>query len=234
MISFHPASGVSNFFLVRHGETNWVGRGIAGRLPSVPLNPRGKRQAEDLAARLQGVPWDLLLSSPLQRAQETAAPLGNLRGERAALAAAFNELDWGDWTGMSFHELDSVPEWASFNAGRCHAAPPGGETMAAVAHRALTALRMLHRDGAGNVAIFTHADVIKAVVLAAHGAPFQAMHGFSVDPASVTLLQWHEHGTKLLLLNDGYSRFQCCRAGKSNCFADRAGRRLNESYKHTQ
>ena len=62
-------------FLVRHGQTDWVAKGIPGRLPDVPLNADGREQAARLAARMGHLPQRPIYSSPLERTRETAAPL---------------------------------------------------------------------------------------------------------------------------------------------------------------
>ena len=64
--------------LIRHGENDYAKRGVlAGRLPGVHLNENGRLQAEQLAEALCGLPIRAIYSSPLERAMETAEPLGS-------------------------------------------------------------------------------------------------------------------------------------------------------------
>jgi probable phosphoglycerate mutase len=75
---------MGTFLLIRHAENDFVGSGrIAGRMPGVHLNVKGREQAEQLAARLAGAGIDRIFSSPLQRALETAAPLAARLGLQA-------------------------------------------------------------------------------------------------------------------------------------------------------
>ena len=61
-------------FLIRHGENDYTKKGkLAGHLPNVHLNKRGRKQAEELAEALKDLPLKAVYSSPLERAQETAA-----------------------------------------------------------------------------------------------------------------------------------------------------------------
>ena len=65
-------------FLIRHGENEWTERGaLAGRTPSVPLNEKGKEQAQQIAERLKAQPITAVYSSPLLRCLETAQPLAS-------------------------------------------------------------------------------------------------------------------------------------------------------------
>src|SRR4051812_23471926 len=70
----------TTIFLVRHGQTDWIAHGIAGRLPDVHLNAQGREQAARLVERMRYLPLGAIYSSPLERTQETAAPLARALG----------------------------------------------------------------------------------------------------------------------------------------------------------
>ncbi|HWH67867.1 MAG TPA: histidine phosphatase family protein, partial [Candidatus Sulfotelmatobacter sp.] len=93
------------FYLIRHGENDWVGKAIAGRSPGVHLNAAGRQQAEQLAKQLAAHPIQQLFSSPLERARETAEPLARRLGLEVQIAPALTEMDFGQWTGKTLAEL---------------------------------------------------------------------------------------------------------------------------------
>src|SRR5687767_1544713 len=93
-----PMTRFTRFLLIRHATTDTVGKRLAGRLPGVSLNEAGRAQAQQLAARLAGLPVAAIYSSPLERAVETARPLAQGLQLETAVCEAFLELDFGEWT----------------------------------------------------------------------------------------------------------------------------------------
>lgn len=94
--------------LVRHGETDWnAAKRIQGRT-DIPLNDTGKWQAEQTGLYLKDVHWDVVISSPLTRAKETAHLI--LKHVHAPLVIMddFIERDYGDAEGMSFEERQKL------------------------------------------------------------------------------------------------------------------------------
>ncbi|MBD3859872.1 histidine phosphatase family protein [Bacillus sp. 28A-2] len=94
--------------LVRHGETDWnAAKRIQGRT-DIPLNDTGKWQAEQTGLYLKDVHWDVVISSPLSRAKETAHLI--LKHVHAPLVIMddFIERDYGDAEGMSFEERQKL------------------------------------------------------------------------------------------------------------------------------
>src|SRR3954463_14197867 len=89
----------TTIFLVRHGQTDWIAHGIAGRLPDVHLNAQGREQAARLVERMQYLPLGAIYSSPLERTQETAAPLARALGLDVRTCPEAVELDFGEWVG---------------------------------------------------------------------------------------------------------------------------------------
>ncbi|MBE0696285.1 MAG: histidine phosphatase family protein, partial [Anaerolineaceae bacterium] len=69
---------MTTLLLIRHGENSMVGKRLAGRLPDVHLNEKGKQEAEQLAKVLGKAPIKAVYSSPLERAVETAEPLAQV------------------------------------------------------------------------------------------------------------------------------------------------------------
>lgn len=194
---------MTTFLLVRHAAHDWLGRGIAGRLAGVSLNSAGRLQADGLVQRLRDVRIDALYCSPQLRTRETAAPLAAARGLELRVDAAFDEIDFGDWTGRTFDALREAGEaWTHWCERRGSARAPGGEAFAAVASRALhglDALRARHRDE--HVLVVSHGDVIKAMVATLLGMSLDDLEKFDIAPASVTVIESGEGWSRVRLLN---------------------------------
>jgi probable phosphomutase (TIGR03848 family) len=166
-----------------------VGRVIAGRGEGVHLDDEGGRQASRLAELLDPVSIDAIVSSPLPRARETAAPLAARRQLRVEIMDGLMEIDYGAWTGRSLADLAPETEWQRFNSLRSVARVPGGELMLEVQARAIAALEHLRaRYPEGCCAVVSHGDVIRAVVAHCAGIPLDLFQRMDIAPASVSVV----------------------------------------------
>ena len=193
---------MTTFLLIRHAATDLLGRTLAGRAPGVHLNMEGEAQAQRLAQRLASAALTAVYASPLERALETAAPIGRRHGLEVVASHALMELDFGAWTGCTFDELSDQPQWRLFNTFRSGTRPPDGELMIEGQARIvaeLTRLREHHPNGP--VAIVSHADMIKAAVAHYLGVHLDLFHRIEISPASVTTVALHEWGPQVLQLN---------------------------------
>jgi broad specificity phosphatase PhoE len=172
--------------LIRHGHVDAIGRRMVGRLPGVNLSTSGLSEVERLRRNL-ALPLDAVYSSPLERARQTAAPLAADRNLEPMPLDGLTEVDFGDWTGLTFDELDRLPAWHLFNARRSIAPVPNGEPAAQVQTRILGVLDQLATRHAGETfAVVSHADVIRAAVLHYAAIPLDDFQRIQIDTASVT------------------------------------------------
>ncbi|MFL5612046.1 MAG: histidine phosphatase family protein [Gemmatimonadaceae bacterium] len=177
---------MTSFLLIRHAMCDHVGSGIAGRT-DVHLNELGRAQARRLAEQLDPVGFDALISSPLARATETAAPLAERRRLELQIEDRLTEIDYGDWTGQSIDALKPQEQWTRYNALRSVAAIPNGELMLEVQARAVSAIEAMRRSYPdGRFALVSHGDVIRSLVAHCAGIPLDLFHRLEIAPASVS------------------------------------------------
>ncbi|MDJ0389977.1 histidine phosphatase family protein [Roseomonas sp. E05] len=189
--------------LLRHAAHDRVDRILCGRMAGVALGEAGRAQAARLAARLAPLGLAAIRTSPMQRCRETAEAIGRITALAPGVDEAFNEIDFGDWTGRSFTALDDDPQWHFWNTQRDQAAPPGGEAMRAAQARAVAGIAALLPRHAGQaVAVVSHSDIIKAILAHYLGAPLQSYERFEIGPASLTTLAIWPGGGKVLAMND--------------------------------
>lgn len=146
-------------------------------------------EAEAVAATLAGAGLAAVVSSPLVRALQTAAPIAGQSGLPVEVDPGLDELDLGAWTGAPFGTLDDDLRWRAFNVFRGSAPVPDGESMLAVQARAVASLlrlRAVHPNAA--VALVSHADVIKAVLVHFLAMPLDLMRRIEVGPGSRSVL----------------------------------------------
>ncbi len=190
---------VASVYLIRHGAHAHLGHTLSGRRPGLSLTDGGRAQAVALGERLADAQLTAVHSSPIQRARETADAIGAACGLPVAIAPALDEIDFGDWTGRAFAELDADPRWREWNEQRATARAPGGETMDEALTRASAHLATLVDDE--RVAVVTHCDLIRGLVCRALGLSFDHLHRFAVDAGSLTRLDTRAD-TPLLSLNE--------------------------------
>jgi broad specificity phosphatase PhoE len=193
---------MTTFFLIRHASCNGLGRTLWGRTPGVCLNDKGKLQAERLANRFSGITLRTIYSSPLERAVETAETIARTMNLEVIKSPAFEEINFGDWTGKSFETLSSDEVWRRFNTHRSETRIPGGESFLEVQKRIVRELDTLASQyGSARVAIVSHADVIKAAVGYFSATPIDLLHRIEISPCSVTVVALGEDMARLLTIN---------------------------------
>jgi broad specificity phosphatase PhoE len=181
---------MTTFLLIRHGHTDAVGRFLAGRLPGIELSPAGRAEAQRMAADLP--PIDVVYSSPLRRCLQTAEAIAGRFRLPIRPHMGLQEIDFGEWTGLSFDALNDRPDWRRFNEHRAAATIPGGESIAAVLRRVLATLEDIAARHAGQtVAAVSHGDVIKSALLHYRNAPLDLMPVLDIPTASPSALVWH-------------------------------------------
>ncbi|MCU1295196.1 MAG: Phosphoglycerate mutase [Bryobacterales bacterium] len=161
---------------------------LCGRLPGIPLNTEGRQQSQAVARQLGDLmKLHAVYSSPLQRAAETAAAVAAARDLTVTLDERLTEMEFGEWTGLSFQELASRDDWHRYNRNRSLNAAPGGESLMQVQARAWGSLaEITARHDGETVAVVTHADVIRALVVLFLGMSLDQLLRLEIAPASIT------------------------------------------------
>lgn len=177
---------------IRHGESTWnAERILPGQLPGIPLNDRGREQAVRLAESLCDIPLSAIISSPLERASETAEIVAHGRGLSIQYDAELMDTNIGNWAGQKYDELPKTdPAWKAYVQNPT-VAPEGVETFPEVQQRALAAVdRWRCKDSIGEYPAFVaHADVIKLLI--AHYMNLDAGKAGSIyiENASVSIVE---------------------------------------------
>ncbi|MBG0832986.1 MSMEG_4193 family putative phosphomutase [Planomonospora sp. ID67723] len=195
---------MTTLLLARHGLTPLTGPVLAGWTPGVHLNEAGRAQAEALAVRLAPLELDAIVSSPLERCQETARAVAGGRSVELLTDDRFGECRYGDWTGRPLAELAKDPLWPVVQAHPSAVTFPGGESLSSVQYRAVSAVREWN-DRLGPRAVYlvcTHGDVIKAIVADAMGLHLDHFQRIAADPASLTAIRYTPVRPFVLRLND--------------------------------
>ena len=195
---------MTRLLLVRHAAHDWLGRGIPGRLPGVSLNDEGRLQAQAVVQRLADVTVNAIYSSPQQRTRETVAPLAARLGMAVEIADEFDEIDFGDWTGRHFSQLekDDAILWHRWIEQRSKAQPPGGEAFAQVVQRAMAGMQRLRALHPGRtVLVLSHGDVIKAALASCLAMSLDQLEQFDIDPVSMSVVASVDEGWKVRVVN---------------------------------
>jgi probable phosphoglycerate mutase len=195
---------MTTLVLVRHGLTEMTGPKLAGHTPGLHLDERGWKQARDVAARLLPVPFDAIISSPLDRCLDTASALIEGRDLELIVDERVVEVRYGEWTGRELKALAKEPLWKVVQQHPSAAVFPGGEGLAAVSARAVDAVREWNATLGPDATyvICSHGDVIKAIVADALGLHLDQFQRVSVDPCSVSVIRYTDTRPFVVRVND--------------------------------
>lgn len=195
--------------LLRHGRSTANSAGVlAGRTLGVALDESGVAQAQALVGRLAQLPLAALVSSPLQRCQETVAPLAQARELEVTVDDRFVEVDYGQWTGRELSKLGKEPLWKVVQSHPSGAVFPGGEGLAALQARAVAAVRewdaKLAAEHGPQVLwlVCSHGDIIKAVLADALGVHLDGFQRIVANPCSISAVTYTETRPFVQRVND--------------------------------
>jgi len=169
--------------VVRHGATAWSQTGRHTSHSDPALLDEGRVEAAGLSPRLSDTPFLLVITSPRQRARETAALAGF---PQAVVDANLAEWDYGDDEGRTTAEIRvERPGWDPWRDGFVR-----GEPLDSVARRTDAVIALAEATG-GPVLAFAHAHVLR--ILAARWVGLGPAFGrhISLDPATVSVLAWY-------------------------------------------
>ena len=191
----------TTFSLIRHGAYPLLDQAFGGGSDH-PLSDEGRAQAERVGEALRPRAIAAVASSPVRRAMETAEIIAARLGVPLHAEPGFAEIDVGAWTGVRFDSLKGDPGWRAWNSFRGIASPPAGETMLKVQARAVEALlRWATRCPDREVAVISHADVIKAILSHMLGAPMDLLRRIEIGPASVSRVVVYGEDARVTAVN---------------------------------
>jgi probable phosphoglycerate mutase len=201
----NPDAGFTRIILIRHGETDWnVGTRIQGET-DIPLNARGRAQAQRLAQALAEEELHHVVTSDLSRAHETGAPLAQVTGAVLRRDRSLRERAFGIFEGLSFEEIEQRhPEGAErWRRRDPDFGPEGGETLQAFYDRCVSAAQRVAAAHLGeSIALVAHGGVLDCLYRAATRLALQAPRTWQVPNASINRLLWSPEGFTLVGWND--------------------------------
>ncbi|HEY3521506.1 MAG TPA: histidine phosphatase family protein [Rhodanobacteraceae bacterium] len=174
---------------MRHAACAPGERILLGHALDPPLDARGLAQARELAHALKPETPQRVETSPRRRTRQTARAIASLANCPLRVAPELDELDFGDWGGCAFADLEEDAQWRRWNRERGAARTPAGVTIASVQKSLAGYFADLAAVCAGcTLVLVTHAEVIRAALLLALHADPDGWQHYEIAPASVTRL----------------------------------------------
>ena len=197
--------------IVRHGETEWNRDGRCQGVTDIPLTEKGRQQAEALGRAFVTKRPSLILSSPLQRAQETARQIAQPHGLTCQTVTELQEWDQGELEGLTGAQLlgDHTEFFHRWQQDPAQTPPPGGETLQTLQQRAWPIIDQLReRPFYGSVIVVSHTMTIATILCAALGLALGNIQHLKLDLASRSTIVYSQFGMfslwRLVSLNDCY------------------------------
>jgi len=188
--------------LLRHAQSTANLKGVlAGRIDGISLSPEGLAQADRLAEALQAITFDQIFTSPLQRCQETIAPLLKRTKQRSVRSKSLLEMDYGKWSGKKLALLAKKKEWASIQSAPSRFTFPDGESFEEMRSRLVAFIEEKRKVG-GEILLVTHGDVIKVVLAHYLGTPLDLFQRITIDPSSLSTIAFREDRVQVIRVND--------------------------------
>lgn len=179
----HRKSSMTLAF-IRHGQTDWNAYLKMQGTSDIPLNEVGRQQARDAVPVLADGGWEVIVSSPLSRARETAQIIAD--GLGIGLGRSYHQLverDYGAGEGLTLDEIDA--RWPDRQY-------PGLESLDSVVARGTGALQQISDEYAGkNVVIVCHGTIIRYTLASLAGRPFEHILNGSISTLDVIDGEWH-------------------------------------------
>jgi broad specificity phosphatase PhoE len=180
------SEALPSLYLARHGDTAWSKSGQHTGRADIPLTDQGERNARSLGARLKGLSFVKVLTSPLQRAKRTSELAGF--GPVATIDPDLMEWNYGQYEGKRTDEIrQERPNWNLFRDS-C----PAGETLTDVSTRADRVIGRI-QGCAGDVLLFAHRDFLRILAVRWVKLPAIEAQHFLLTTASLSILGY-DHG----------------------------------------
>jgi broad specificity phosphatase PhoE len=182
----------TKLFLVRHGVTQWhAEKRVLGRR-DIPLSEAGIIQARRAAETVAGLPVREILSSPLQRAVQSAELIAAKVGIPVARDPRLTEFELGALSGASYSDIAANPDYQRYLEDPQSERIPGGESLSAIRDRSVEAIEQaLSENPSGDtVVVVTHASVIRVLLAHYLGAAPTNYHRIRVAPGSISVLSF--------------------------------------------
>jgi probable phosphoglycerate mutase len=201
--ALYPAPVSTLVLLVRHGLTASTGRVLPGRRSGLHLSDAGRRQAEAVAERIARLgKVGAVYASPLERARETATPIGRARRLTVRVERGLSEIDVGAWAGLPLSRVRRKFEWRIVQRRPSGFRFPGGESFTEMQTRVASALaRLVERHPGETIVVVSHADPIKAAVAHALGLHLDLFQRIAIAPGSVTAIAYAREAPRVLTVN---------------------------------
>ena len=180
---------MAQFYLIRHGETDWNRKGLYTGQSDIPLNNNGRMQAQQTATDLQKLQPSIIYSSDLQRAVETAQIISQTLHVPIFLDNRLREIHQGEWEGLHEMEIKTrfEEEFRSRLEDPLSVAPPGGETIGDVLVRVSGAVKdMLKQHPTKKITVVAHGVVLAMMILIAKEIPVSRVFEFVPKNAIIT------------------------------------------------
>jgi broad specificity phosphatase PhoE len=193
---------MNRVLLVRHGDIAADMSRYWGHT-DVPLSDAGIRQAEQLAHRLAGEAIDLIHSSDLRRAMDTAAIIAGRHHMSVVPCPELREINFGQCEGLTFDEMkDRCPEtegiWTAGGEDICFA---GGESVRTVAGRVGVFAGSLCRESSGTGLVVAHGGSLRVLLCCLAGLDLSAWREMHIERASLSIVEIDSGGARVSLLN---------------------------------
>ena len=183
-------------YLIRHGHILVEGPKRYIGQSEHPLSPRGREQVRELAQGFAAIPLAAVASSDAGRCLQTAQAIAQPKGLEVEMWPEFRELDLGGWEGLSFAEVRArfPEEFERRGQDPAGFRPPGGESFGDLLNRAAPAFERLLAASAGDLALVSHAGVIRVLLSHLSGTPLDDLFQYKPAYAGVYVLDFGPNG----------------------------------------
>jgi broad specificity phosphatase PhoE len=189
--------------LMRHGETAWNREGrVMGRQP-VELDEAGRAQVALAVPLARLLAPDLIVSSPLPRAVQSAEIIARGVGGLDILTDdRIEEVRYGDWEGKTYHQLIKEESYINYCKAPLESLTPGGETIGQVQARGVEAVDAAVTAHRGKRIIFvSHGDIIRTVLCHYMRMELKHFHRLRVDNATFSAIEISDDFAEVKFIN---------------------------------
>ncbi|UDJ81038.1 adenosylcobalamin/alpha-ribazole phosphatase [Kosakonia oryzae] len=191
-------------WLIRHGETEANVAGLYSGHTPTPLTPKGLAQAQILGKLLSEVPFDRVLCSALERAQQTAGRVLERREITIETTPLLNEMFFGDWEMRHHRDLtrEDPQNYAAWCNDWQNAIPTNGEGFQAFSARIEQVIAHLADiKDQQNILLVSHQGVLSLLIARLLNMPAASLWHFRVDQGCWSMIDMHDNFATLRVLN---------------------------------